>query len=82
MVNLDSEGVCLCLNMAGQIKNKENSTPHLTYPYKMNAFLVTSTIVSTNGEQGIWVQYFFTFGWSIKLADELLAVELVFGEVN
>lgn len=65
--------------------NKEKYTPlgpHLTYPYKMNAFLVTSTIVSTNGEQGIWVQYFFTFGWSIKLADELLAVELVFGEVN
>ena len=65
--------------------NKEKSTPHgphLTYPYKMNAFLVTSTIVSTNGEQGIWVQFFFTFGWSIKLADELLAVELVFGEVT
>lgn len=57
MVNLDSEGVCLCLNMAGQIKNKENSTPHLTHPNKVNAFVVQHNLDGTLHlhQQGICV---------------------------
>lgn len=79
MVNLGSKGVCLCLKIGGQITNKENYTSHLTYPNRMNAFLVQHYLDGSFVSTSTSTRYLCVFSPKKKKKRYLCVIFFAFG---